>query len=72
MSEIKKQAEDNVWDFIYGETENKEELFKLKLGLLTDKIGENVDRKLKAKVRKAGTVLEVLSAYYEIVSAGND
>ena len=72
VSEIKKQAEDNVWDFIYGETENKEELFKLKLGLLTDKIGENVDRKLKAKVRKAGTVLEVLSAYYEIVSAGND
>ena len=71
INEIKKQAEDDVWSFIYGETENKEELFKLKLGLFNDRIGENVDRQLKAKVRRAETVLEVLAAFHEIVSAEN-
>ena len=60
-----------VYFFIYGESEDKEELFKLKLSLFNDKIGKDADRQLKAKVRKAETVLQVLSAYNEIVSANN-
>ena len=70
-NEIVQNTKNDVWNFIYGESEDKEELFKLKLSLFNDKIGKDADRQLKAKVRKAETVLQVLSAYNEIVSANN-
>ena len=70
-NEIIQNTKNDVWNFIYGESEDKEELFKLKLSLFNDKIGKDADRQLKAKVRKGETVLQVLSAYNEIVSANN-
>tara|TARA_B100000085_G_C18562589_1_gene520184 strand:+ start:43 stop:513 length:471 start_codon:yes stop_codon:yes gene_type:complete len=52
-------------DYLRSQNENKEILFKTKLALFEDEKVKDGERKLKAKLRKAKSLIEVIAVYNE-------